>query len=82
MMFKKQDSAKAFRKLWLCEPKIGHQVSFGNLLIEIKSIDDDTLFWETVPLNTATESKSPTMIKDKVERKAFLSKHVLATNTK
>lgn len=81
-MFKKQDSAKAFRKLWLCEPQIGHQVSFGNLLIEIKSIDDDALFWEAVPLNTAVESKTPTMIKDKAKRKEFLIKHVLTSNIK
>ena len=81
-MFKKQDSVTAFRKLWHCEPEIGHQVSFGKLLIEIKSIDDNSLFWEEVPFNAASEVNTPTMLKDKEQRKAFTRTHVLPNNTK
>jgi hypothetical protein len=76
-MFKKQEPAKDFRKLWFCEPRIGHQVSFGKLLIEIKSINDDTLFWEEVSFNAYEEVNTPTMIKDKALRKAFIREHVV-----
>lgn len=79
-MFKKQDSAKDFRKVWICEPKVGHQVSLSKMIIEIKSIKGDVLFWEEVSWNTAKESQSPMMIKDKVQRKAFMRDHVLPNN--
>lgn len=48
-MFTKQDSAQAFKRMWCKEPKVGEQITFGNILIEIKKIEGDTLFWEEVP---------------------------------
>lgn len=48
-MFTKQDSAQAFKRMWCKEPKVGEQITFGKILIEIKKIEGDTLFWEEVP---------------------------------
>ncbi|NGZ66588.1 hypothetical protein G6Z92_06260 [Vibrio aestuarianus subsp. cardii] len=55
-MFTKQDSAQAYKQLWSKEPQVGHQISFGQLLIEIKKIEGDALFWESVPWSELKES--------------------------
>jgi hypothetical protein len=77
-MFTKQDSAKTFRKLWLCEPEIGHQVTLSNMLIAISAIEGDTLFWQEISWDKNDETKSPNMIADKTRRKAFINEHVLS----
>lgn len=45
-MFTRVEKVEAFKKLWSREPIIGWQISYGKLLIEIKSIEEGLIHWE------------------------------------
>ncbi len=47
--FTKTESVDHFKGFWNTLPVVGETMTYGKIQIQIKKIEDETIFWEEIP---------------------------------